>query len=129
MPTTPEEQPFTSAAEEIKWLERQLKTKKEAYQQTGETKEDEWLGKEVLREASEIPESEIHEAYKLDDEAIQTHAHALAEEPHHKQIDGLIESARASGILNAVRIARKLGAHLLDDFHDRVIADGLFPPK
>lgn len=121
--------PFKSPEDEIKWLEEQLKSKKEAYGQANEVKESAELAKEVLREASEIPEEKLHEAYRVDDEKIQTHQHALANEPHHKQIDELVDFARASGILNAVRIARKLGAHLLDDFHDRIIADGLFPPK
>ena len=128
MPTTPE-QSFTSPQEEIEWLKQQLETKKEAYRQNHEIKEDSEISKEVLRETSEIPEAKIQEAYKLDDEKMQTHVHALTEEPHHRQIDELMNIARQSGILNAVRIARKLGPHLLDDFHDRIIADGLFPPK
>lgn len=123
------ETPFKSPEEEIRWLEERLKSKKEAYGQTSEAKESAQLAKEVLREASEIPEDKLHEAYRVDDEKIQAHHHALADEPHHKQIDELVEFARSNGILNAVRIARKLGAHLLDDFHDRIIADGLFPPK
>ena len=128
MPITPE-QPFTSPQEEIEWLKQQLENKKEAYRQKNETKEDNEISKEVLREASEIPETEIHEAYKLDDEKVQAHSHALAEEPHHKQMDELMNIARGAGILNAVRIARSLGPHLLDDFHDRIIADGLFGQK
>lgn len=125
----PSEIPFKSPEEEIKWLEEQLKNKKEAYGQVSEAKENVELAKEVLREASEIPEEKLHEAYRVDDESIQVHSHALTQEPHHKQIDELVDFARASGILNAVRIARKLGPHLLDDFHDRIIADGLFPTK
>ena len=124
MPITPE-QPFTSPQEEIEWLKQQLESKKEAYRQSLETKEGGEISKEVLKEASEIPETEIHESYKLDDEKIQAHSHALAEEPHHRQMDELINIARKNGVLNAVRIARKLGPHLLDDFHDRIIADGL----
>ncbi len=128
MPTTAE-QPFRNPEEEIHWLEAELQKKKEAYSQKHESKEAGESAREVLREASELPESEFHPAYKVDDAKIETHIHAMVDEPHHKQMDELIVFARKNGILNAMRIARKLGAHLLDDFHDRIIADGLFPQK
>ncbi|PIR70512.1 MAG: hypothetical protein COU46_01070 [Candidatus Niyogibacteria bacterium CG10_big_fil_rev_8_21_14_0_10_42_19] len=124
MISTPEN-PLSSPEEEISWLEQELRERKKKLGSSAGEKERFNATKEILKEAGESPDEVISENYRLKPEEVEKHTHALADESHHKQIDELLSIAGEHGLLNALKVVRKLNnPHLTDDFHDRLIAEG-----
>ena len=123
MNTTPE-QPFSSPEEEIAWLREQLGEKAESKSKES-PKSHEYI-KEGLKEAVKIP-PHVLGPYALTDDDVSKKITDLDNEEHHEQMDQLMAIAGEKGIISALKIARALkNPHLLDDFHDRLIAELLF---
>jgi len=105
--------------EEIRNLEEKIAEKKRALSESGAEFKPEIAAKEVIREYTASPPSA--QTGITDDQTKKT-ADKLANEPHAKQIDELLKTARENGIHYAVNIAKRLkNPHLLDDFHDRMV--------
>jgi len=122
MNTSPEKR-FFSPQEEITWLRKRLEEKKSI--EGGESSPNQQFdaGREVMREIETLPD-EATGAYRLPSDQLQNHIHQLVDEPHHNQIDELMNIVKEKGVRNALRVARGLkNEHLLDDFHDRLIAE------
>lgn len=123
MNTTPE-RPFSSPEEEIQWLRKQLETKSNLGEK--ESRPSHEIIKETLKEAGDIPSHALG-SYALTDDDVTQKRTDLDDEEHHDQISGLMAIASEKGILSALKVARALNnPHLLDDFHDRLIAELLF---
>lgn len=123
MNSTPE-RPFSSPEEEIRWLREQLETKTSPDQK--ESRPSREIIKETLKEAGDIPSHALG-SYALTDDDVTKKRTDLDNEEHHDQIEELMAIASEKGILSALKVARALNnPHLLDDFHDRLIAELLF---
>lgn len=119
----------TTIKEEIKALEQKLAEKKRELTESGIEVKPEAAAREVVREyiapAAQIPASQTD-----DDDQIKKTAQSIKEEPHYRQIEELLKIAEKNGILNAVEVAKHLkNPHLLDDFHDRIVAELLKEKK
>lgn len=118
---------FTTKEEEVEWLRNRLREITETIEGEKETMEKK---REFLREHA-AAEQRISEAYKKPPYEIKSKVEELKKEPHHqKQIDALLQYAEDHGVWNAAQVAKGLNNdHLLDDFHDQLIAKKLWGIK
>lgn len=118
----------TVIKEEIKMLEQKLAEKKRELTESGIEVKPETAAREVIKEYI-APSAQVS-ASRASDDQIKKAAQSIKEEPHSQQIEELLKIAEKNGILNAVEVAKHLkNPHLLDDFHDRIIAELLKEKK
>lgn len=117
---------FESPQEQIEWVKKYIESKKQQEHIPEETTRFEReAAKEALEELEKFPDH-AQGAYKLTPEEIKEKSHALADEPHHNQVDELMNIAREKGLMSALQVARRIrNYHLVDDFHRRLIAEEL----
>lgn len=84
--------------------------------------------KEILDEHLSRSEEEIAKDYRLSsEEAIKIAKDIEQKHPEdHRQVEALLQLAAEKGVWNASQIAKKLGPHALDGFHDAYIKTLLF---
>lgn len=115
---------FSNPQEEVKWLEEQLEAKKKEVMESGESRREKEMAKEVVEEHAQ--KAVASDDYQIPEEEIEKHKSEIEKESHSKQVEQLLHIANEKGIINAIAVARKLNnPHLLDDFHDRIVWETL----
>lgn len=123
----PSEHNFGSPREQLEWVKKRIQEHKEVVPYSPEEAERVHYEsvKKALGEMESMPE-ESEGAYKLSHEEIGEKSHVLSREPHHNQVDELMNIMKEKGLISALKVVRGVGnPHLVDDFHDRLIAEEL----
>src|SRR3989338_4009994 len=108
-----------SLNDEIKWLEERLSAKKTELLESGESKAEKEVVKDILKETALLPPPPNLQTTPLPCDDVVKKAQELEEKEHSQIVETLVADALKNGVIQAINIAEKMkNPHILDDFHD-----------